>query len=60
VPVLADGELYAIPRSRFAENGMTDRRQHSVLFRQLPAAFAAVRRESLIRRDDATLSAQSG
>jgi hypothetical protein len=39
---------------------MTDRRQYSVLFRQLPAAFAAVPRESLIRRDDATLSAQSG
>jgi hypothetical protein len=47
-------------RFQFAESGMTDRRQYSVFFRQLPAAFAAVPRESLVRRDDATLSAQSG
>jgi len=48
------------PRSQFAENGMTDRRQYSVVFQQLPTAFAAMPRESLVRRDDATLSAQSG
>jgi hypothetical protein len=39
---------------------MTDHRPYSVLFRQLPAAFAAALRESLVRRDDATLSVQSG
>jgi len=39
---------------------MIDHRQHSVFFRQLPAAFAAAPRESLVRRDEANVSVQSG